>query len=524
MITLKSWLGGEWREGAGEPRMLVNPATEAKLARTSTEGLDLRAAVWFARDEGGAALRAMTFAARASLLEAMSAALHDARDELLRLSIENGGNTRSDAEFDVDGATGALSAYARLGRELGERRILPEGEGVQLGRTPPWWGRHVLVPREGVAVLVNAFSFPAWGFAEKAACALLAGMPVIVKPATSTALVAHRMCEILDERDVLPPGAVQLLCGPAGDLLSHLREQDVVAFTGSAKTAASLRVHEDLVRRSVTLNVEADSLNAAVLGPDVDPEGETGRFFLRDVLREMTQKAGQKCTAVRRILVPAERLAAVRDELVAELRAVRVGDPARPEVRMGPLATEHQLAEARAGIEKLTPAGKVLTGGARPAELSGVETGRGYFLEPTLLGTDDPGRSGIVHRREVFGPVATLMPYSGRAADAAAIVRLGAGCLVSSAYSDDPEWLGEIVSRLASWNGRLYLGSRKVADTAFGSGAALPSLVHGGPGRAGGGEELGGLRGLALYQQRCAVQGDRGLLVRLFPAGGAAEG
>jgi len=511
MITLKSLIRGEWQAGVGEPAVLVNPSTEEPVALASTEGLDFGGAVEYARGVGGPALRALSFVERAAALKAMAGVLHEHRNELLDIAMRNGGNTRGDAKFDVDGATGTLAAYAGIGRRLGERRILPDGDGIQIGRTPRWWGQHVLVPKEGVAVLINAFNFPAWGFAEKAACALLAGMPVIVKPATSTAWVTFRMIEILDAAGVLPPGSVQLVSGSPGDLLDHLSEQDVLAFTGSADTAAKLRARPNLIERSVAVNVEADSLNSAVLAPGLDLEGDTCRLFVRDVIREMTQKAGQKCTAVRRILVPKDVVERVREELVSGLEAIEVGDPVATAARMGPLTTKRQIEDTRAGIEKLAAVADIVTGGPEPM------AGKGYFARPTLLVAREPENADVVHTHEVFGPVATILPYDGTPAAAADLVRRGAGSLVSSAYGDDRDWLTEIVIGLAPWNGRLYLGSEKVAEVAMGSGAVLPTLNHGGPGRAGGGEELGGLRGMMLYQQRTAVQGDRGLLVRMFP-------
>ncbi len=516
MQTLRSYVYGEWVEGSGEGAVLVNPATEEALAVTSSAGIDFAAAAAFGRDRGGPALRDLNFEQRAALLKAMSKSLHAHRDELLNLSTLNGGNTRSDGKFDVDGATGTLAAYASIGRELEDKKFMLAGEGVQLGRSARYWGQHILSPREGVAVLINAFNFPAWGWAEKAACALLAGVPVIVKPATSTALLTFRMVEILIEDAVLPEGALQYVSGGAGDLLSHLTEQDVVAFTGSANTGRKIRGHENLLARSVKVNVEADSLNSAILAPGLDPDGDTARLFVREVIKEMTQKAGQKCTAVRRILVPTADLERVRDEIAEALQTIKIGDPARSEVRMGPLTTASQLEDVRSGIAALAAEGEIVVGGPDPVDAIGVEGNRGYFVQPTLLENSDPTGSTEVHRLEVFGPVATIMPYDGTPATAADLVRRGRGSLVSSAYGDDVEWIGELITGLAPWNGRLYLGSKKVADMAVGSGAALPFLKHGGPGRAGGGAELGGLSGLRLYQQRTAIQGDRALLNRLF--------
>ena len=303
MITLKSYFCGRWQAGGGEPAVLVNPATTEPLAQVSSQGLDRAAALAHAREVGGPALRALGFARRAELLGQLSKVLYQQRDELLGIAIQNGGNTRSDAKFDVDGATGTLAAYARLGAELGDRQQLLDGEGLQLGRSPRFFGSHVLSPRHGVAVHINAFNFPGWGFAEKAACSLLAGVPLICKPATSTCLLTVRMFEILVESGLLPEGSVQLLSGSAGDLLDHLGPQDLLAFTGSADTGLELRGRENLLRNSVRVNIEADSLNAAVLAPSV--EEETYVLFLQDVVREMTQKAGQKCTAIRRVLVSA---------------------------------------------------------------------------------------------------------------------------------------------------------------------------------------------------------------------------
>lgn len=511
MQTLRSYVYGEWVEGQGEGAVLVNPATEEPLAVTSSDGVDFAATAAYGREKGGAALRAMNFEERAGMLKAMSKSLYARRDELLALGTTNGGNTRSDAKFDVDGATGTLSAYASLGRDLGAKKTMLAGEGVQLGRSARYWGQHILTPREGVAVLINAFNFPAWGWAEKAACALLAGVPVIVKPATSTALLTWRMVEILVDDQILPEGALQYISGGAGDLLSHLTEQDVVAFTGSANTGRIIRGHENLLARSVKVNVEADSLNSAVLAPGLDPDGDTARLFIREIVKEMTQKAGQKCTAVRRIMVPAEDLDRVRDEIATALAAVKVGDPGDSDVRMGPLTTAGQLRDAREGIAALAAEGEVVVGGPDP-----VGDGKGYFVRPTLLLNLDPAGSSEVHQREVFGPVATLMPYNGTPSAAADLVRRGEGSLVSAVYGDDVAFLGELIVGLAPWNGRLYLGSKKVADMAVGSGAAMPFLKHGGPGRAGGGAELGGLSGLRLYQQRTALQGDRGLLNRLL--------
>src|SRR5437868_5393570 len=319
MQTLRSFVGGRWVEGKEPFATLLNPSTEGPLARTSSNGIDFGEVVEFSRSQGGPALRELTFAQRGELLKAWSNALHAARDELIGLAMQNGGNTRGDAKFDVDGAIGTIAHYAELGAQLGSLRALRDGDAVQLGRTARYAGIHLWVPRDGVAVHVNAFNFPAWGTCEKAACALLAGMPMVSKPATSTALVAHRVAEI--GAPLLPEGAFSFLCGSRGDLLDRVGPQDVVAFTGSSQTANKLR--EQLGRRGARLNVEADSLNAAVLGPDVQPGSATWDLFVADVVRDVTQKAGQKCTAVRRIFVSDAQLDAAQEALVERLSAVK---------------------------------------------------------------------------------------------------------------------------------------------------------------------------------------------------------
>jgi len=514
MKTLRSFLCGQWREGAGAPQTLLNPATEEPLARVSSEGLDLAAALDYARARGGPALRALSFAERGTLLKEMAKAIQAHRDELLDLAVANGGNTRSDAKFDVDGAIFTLQTYADHGAALGAAKFLVDGEGVQLGRSPRFHGQHLSVPRHGVAVHINAFNFPAWGLAEKAAGALLAGMPVLAKPATSSAMVAQRVMEILEEKKVLPDGALSLLVGAPRDLPAHLRSQDVLAFTGSGDTAIRLRTLPNIVRESVRVNIEADSLNAAVLGPEATPGGEMYETFLKDVLRDMTQKAGQKCTAIRRVLVPAEHAATVRDDLAEGLKAVRVGNPAEEAVRMGPLASGAQLEDVRAGVEKLLAEGKAAFGSAAPLG------GKGFFISPVLADFPKEAPAAAVHAREVFGPVASLLPYTGKGADAATIVARGNGGLVSSVYSEDAAFLEEIVSGIAPYHGRIFLGHPKI-EMSPGPGTVLPQLVHGGPGRAGGGEELGGVRALAFYQQRVALEGSRPVIQKLIgaPAG-----
>lgn len=512
MMELASYVCGKWVRGKAGAATLVNPATEEALATASSDGVDFGEALAFARDRGGPALRAMTFKERGELLRAMSRAIHAKRDELLSLAIANGGNTRSDAKFDVDGASGTLAAYADLGAELGDARVLLDGEAVQLGRSPRLFGQHAQVPRPGVAVHVNAFNFPAWGLGEKAACAILAGMPVISKPATATALVAWRLVQILVEEKVAPEGVLSLVCGSSGDLLDRLGAHDVLAFTGSSDTAARLRAGKAFTAASAHVNVEADSLNAAILGPDVAAGSDVMNLFVGDVVRDMTQKTGQKCTAIRRVYVPADRVDDALEALRDRLAGVKVGDPSREEVGMGPVATRQQLDDVRAGIARLQANARTVCGGPEAIDAIGIAGKRGFFVAPTLMHAAEPREGDAAHSHEVFGPVATVMPYDGTAADVARKVAWGGGGLVSSVYSDEKDFVQAAVLGIAPLHGRVTIGSSKIASQAVPPGTVLPQLLHGGPGRAGGGEELGGRRGMALYMQRVALQGDRALV------------
>jgi oxepin-CoA hydrolase/3-oxo-5,6-dehydrosuberyl-CoA semialdehyde dehydrogenase len=505
MQTLSSYVLGRWHEGDGDPATLVNPSTEEPIACCSTGGIDFGAVVQHAREAGGPALRAVGFQERGRWLKALAGAIHEHREELIDLSIQNGGGTRGDAKFDVDGATGTLAYYASMSKGLPEGNLLPDGEGLQLGRTPRFWGRHVRVPRPGVAVHVNAFNFPAWGMCEKLACALLAGVPCIEKPGTPTALVAWRVAKAIVESGVLPEGAFQFLCGRTGDLLDHLGAQDHLAFTGSSGTGALLKGTQALISRNARVNIEADSLNCAIVAPDLESDSETYGTLLENLRIDVTQKTGQKCTAVRRVLVPADRVQEIVDEVVAVLSRTTVGDPTEDGVTMGALSSAQQLEDVRSGIARLSEVCDVACGGADPVRE------KGYFVAPTLLVARD-AEADVLHELEVFGPVTTVIPYSGEAAEAARLANRGGGCLVSSVYSNDKAWTAEVVQAIAPWHGRVFLASDRVAGQATAPGLVLPATIHGGPGRAGGGEELGGRLGLEFYTQRTAVQGFQGLV------------
>jgi oxepin-CoA hydrolase/3-oxo-5,6-dehydrosuberyl-CoA semialdehyde dehydrogenase len=519
VITLKSHVCGGWVTGDRPGAVLVDPSTEEVVAQAPGGGVDFGRALDHARVVGGAALRGMTFAQRGELLKTLAKAIHACREELLDVAQRNGGNTRSDAKFDVDGASATLGAYAELGQSLGEGRFLVDGAPAVLGRSSRLAGQHVRVPRRGVAVHINAFNFPAWGVAEKAAVALLSGMPVVSRPATATALLAHRMMECFVASGALPEGALSFVVGPSGDLLDRLGSQDVLAFTGSGATGALFRAKANIIARSVPVNVEADSLNAAVLGLDVAPGSDTWDLFLADVTRDITQKTGQKCTAIRRVFVPSERLDEVREALCERLARHRPGNPTHEGVTVGPVATLAQLQDVRSGIDRLVRDGaQVAAGGSHPVQGLGAPEGKGYFVAPTLLVAPTMDAVPTVHQHEVFGPVATLLPYE-KTEDAIALVARAEGCLVSTVYTDDRSIALEAVLGLAAWHGRVCVGGAKVAGAWLGPGTVLPQLLHGGPGRAGGGAELGGLRGMELYLQRTALQGYGPLLEHLVQGG-----
>jgi 3,4-dehydroadipyl-CoA semialdehyde dehydrogenase len=520
MIRLTSYLVGRWFAGSGRFVTLVDPSTEEVLAEASSEGADFGAALAHAREVGAPALRALSFADRAALLKDMAKILHANREEFLDLAQKNGGNTRGDAKFDVDGAIGTLAAYASFGEALakrvGDRRFLTDGDMFPLTRSPRFVGQHVWVPRTGVAVHINAFNFPAWGTFEKAAVALLAGIPIISKPATATALLTWRMTQVLVESGRLPAGSFQLVVGSTGDLLSRLGPQDHLAFTGSNTTGTMLRGTPGFASKSVRVNVEADSLNATVAGPDVEPGSDLWNTFVRNIVTDMTQKTGQKCTAIRRVFVPEAHADALQDALVDALAGVVVGNPVTDGVTMGPVSTASQLKDALAGIRALSEHATIVLGGAERAEGRNAPEGKGFYVAPTVLRAKNATEAGPVHDLEVFGPVVTILPYDGTADSAAELVALGQGSLVASAVSDDRVWVERFALGAAPSLGRLLLLSSKVADQATAPGLVLPAMIHGGPGRAGGGEELGGERGLLFYMQRTALQGDSAVIGKAF--------
>ena len=500
---ISSYVRDDWYTAGDEGATVVDASTGEPVARVSSAGVDLAGMVEHARTVGGPGLRELTFHQRAAALKRLAAFLRERRDGLYELSAGSGA-TAGDAGVDVDGGIGALFVYASKGRrELPNDVLYIDGPPEPLGRGGTFVGQHVHTSRPGVAVLVNAFNFPVWGMLEKLAPAVLAGMPVIVKPASQTAYVAELAFRHMVESQALPPGSIQLLCGAVGDLFDHLTGQDTIAFTGSAATAHRLRCHPAVVRESVRFNAEADSLNCSILGPDAAPGTEEFQLFVTEVVRELTQKTGQKCTAIRRSLVPAEHVGAVVDALGDRLAEVRVGDPRDQATTMGPLVSRAQLAEVGRAVAELGRGAEVAVGGPGRPELASGDPERGAFHAPTVLVATSP-RAPELHTVEAFGPVTSVIGYRG-AADAVGLAALGRGSLVGSVVTADPGFARQVVLGVAPWHGRLLVLDRHDAAESTGHGAPLPHLVHGGPGRAGGGEELGGIRAVLHHMQVTSI-------------------
>jgi 3,4-dehydroadipyl-CoA semialdehyde dehydrogenase len=511
---LASYVSGEWKEGTGAGEPLVDPVTGEELARISSQGIPLSAALEFARSRGGEALRRLSYRERADLLAKIADTLTANRDEYFRISLLNSGTTQLDASFDVDGAIYTMKHYAKIGRALGEGKILKEGAVLPLSKTATFAAQHFLLPAKGAAVFINAFNFPAWGLCEKGAPALLSGVPIVVKPASPTAWLTHRMVEDIVKADILPPGAISILCGSARDLLDHVSEGDIVSFTGSADTAMRIRSHANVLRRSVRVNVEADSINSAILGPDGAPGTDLFELLTKEVVREMMLKAGQKCTAIRRILVPRQHLQAVGDAIAAKLNSLKVGNPRNAEVKVGPVVNKAQQAACFAGLRQLKEECSVLFGGDEKFQPLEADSQKSCFVQPTLLSCKNGLDAKFVHDVEVFGPAATLVAYDSLE-DLIAIARRGLGSLVASIFSNDPALTQSVVLGIGDMHGRVLVVDSTVGGQHTGHGNVVPSCLHGGPGRAGGGEELAGLRALNLYHRRFVVQGPSTLLTEL---------
>jgi oxepin-CoA hydrolase/3-oxo-5,6-dehydrosuberyl-CoA semialdehyde dehydrogenase len=503
MAVVRSYIAGRWfAPDSGAP--VYDAVTGDLVAEVSTAGIDFGAALAYGRQVGGPALRELTFHERAELAKGIGQLLREHRTELYELSHRTGA-TLFDSKFDIDGGIGVMLSYAsKAKRELPNDKVIVEGPPEQLGKGGQFLGQHLLTPRHGVAVQVNAFNFPVWGPLEKLAPALIAGVPSLIKPASQTGYLTARMVELIIGAQILPDGALQLASGSAGDLLNHLGEQDLLSFTGSASTANRLRSHPNVVAKSVRFNAEADSLNMSVLGHDATPGTKAFERYVKQLVTEMTVKAGQKCTAIRRAFVPAAQVEPVAAAVREELAKVTVGNPADKATRMGALASLDQREEVRRALKALEDAATIVFGDPEHVEVAGADAERGAFLSPILLQAHDARRPEL-HEVEAFGPVSTLIGYR----DTQAVIELaalGKGSLVGSIVTDDQDFAREVVLGTAHWHGRLLILDDDAAPESTGHGSPLPMLVHGGPGRAGGGEEMGGMRGVYHHMQRTAIQ------------------
>jgi len=515
---LSNYVSGQWQSGKGAGTALYDPVLGTELVRVDAAGLDLAAAFAFARHTGGAALRALTYAQRAAMLAAAAKVLQANRDAYYEISTANSGTVKNDTAVDVDGGIYTLSTYAKLGESLGHVHVLRDGELARLAKDPLFQSQHVLTPTRGVALFINAFNFPSWGLWEKAAPALLSGVPVIVKPATATAWLTQRMVKDVVDAGILPVGALSVICGSSAGLMDQLEPFDVVSFTGSADTAAVIRSHSAVTKKSVRVNIEADSLNSALLLPDETAGSEAMDLLVKEVAREMTVKSGQKCTAIRRILVPEALYGVVAEGISARLAKTTVGNPRNESVRMGSLVNREQFNSVQTGLAYLKAQANVLFDGSAQS-LIDADSAIACCAMPTLLGTRDAAGSDAadrVHDVEVFGPVATLVPYrTGDLGHALTLIRRGQGSLVASVYGSDAASLAKAVTELADSHGRVHVVSPDVAAMHTGHGNVMPQSLHGGPGRAGGGEELGGLKALNFYHRRAAVQASTTVLEKL---------
>ena len=520
---LQNYFAGRWQSGSGTGTTLTDPILGTELVRVDATGLDLAAGFHFAREQGGAALRALTYRQRADMLGKALKVMQANRDAYYDIATANSGTVKNDTAVDVDGGLFTLGTYAKMGETLGDRHTLLDGEPARLGKDPLFQSQHLLSPTRGIALFINAFNFPAWGLWEKAAPALLSGVPVIVKPATATAWLTHRMVKDVIDAGVFPPGALSIVCGSAYGLMDQLHPFDVVSFTGSAETAAIIRSHPAVTRRSVRVNIEADSVNSALLLPGHASGSETFDLFVKEVTREMTVKSGQKCTAIRRIFVPEALYSDVAQALSARLSKTVVGNPRNETVRMGAVVNATQMKAVREGLAYLRQQTEVLHDGASHA-LVDADPLIACCVGPTLLGTgsaDQSDNADRVHDTEVFGPVATLIPYRSPSNDlshALSLIRRGQGSLVCSLYGSEPLALAKAALELADSHGRVHVISPDVGALHTGHGNVMPQSLHGGPGRAGGGEELGGLRALNFYHRRSAIQASTAVLGQLAGA------
>lgn len=512
-MKLNNLVCGEWVAGSGPGKELKDAVSGGVIATADTTGIDIQAMYTYARDVGSTALSQMTFHERGRMLKALALYLLERKETFYALSYATGA-TRADSWIDIEGGIGNLFAYSSLRRQFPDMPYCLDGEAALLSKGGTFIGHHLLVPKRGTAVHINAYNFPIWGMLEKVAVNWLAGVPAIVKPATVTSFLTEAVVRSMHESGILPPGALQLVCGSARDLLDYVEAQDVVTFTGSASTGQQLKAHPRIIGESVPFNLEADSLNAAVLGTDATPDTEEFALFIKEVRKEMTVKCGQKCTAIRRIIVPEHLLEDVQIALGAQLSKTVVGNPQTEGVRMGALAGVDQRNEVKVQIDKLLQEQEIVFGNVDQVEVVGASAETGAFLSPILMRNADPFNQTAVHEIEAFGPVSTIMPYK-TLDEATALARMGKGSLVCSVATHDPAIAREFVLGAAAYHGRILMLNRDCAKESTGHGSPLPLLVHGGPGRAGGGEEMGGMRGVKHYMQRTAIQGSPDMITHI---------
>lgn len=505
MDKLGNYITGNWINGDGEGHLLFNAVTGEAVASATTKGLDFKSISDYARTVGNPALRKMTFHQRGNMLKALALHLRNHLDKFYKISYQTGA-TKADSWVDIEGGIGNLFANASLRRKFPDEVFCIDGESHNLSKNNTFMGTHILVPKEGVAIHINAFNFPVWGMLEKIAVNLLAGMPCIVKPATVTSYLTEAVVKEIIASKILPEGSLQLICGSAGDLLDHVTSQDVVTFTGSASTGLMLKSNPKILSESVPFNMEADSLNCIVMGEDVVPGMPEWDIFVKEIRKEMTLKAGQRCTGIRRIFVPAGKMEDVWKALAASLSQTAIGNPLNEKVRMGSLAGQTQRNEVKEQVQKLLASSQIVYGSLDSVELIDADANKGAFISPLLLMNENPFDAKEAHEVEAFGPVSTIMPYK-HLDEAIVLSKLGKGSLCSTIVTADYKQARQYLVGAASHHGRILVLNNECAKESTGHGSPLPLLVHGGPGRAGGGEEMGGLRGVKHYLQRTALQG-----------------
>jgi oxepin-CoA hydrolase/3-oxo-5,6-dehydrosuberyl-CoA semialdehyde dehydrogenase len=512
MQQLQNYILGSWITGDGDGQLLYNAVNGNAIATASTQGINFADVLNYARSNGNA-LRQMTFTERGLLLKALALHLRNHLPELYAISYQTGA-TKADSWVDIEGGIGNLFSYASLRRKFADTPYCLDGEHHSLGKLNSFMGHHLLVPKEGVAIHINAFNFPVWGMLEKIAVNILAGVPAVVKPATVTSYLTEAVVKKIIDSNILPKGSLQLLCGSAGDLLNHVTSQDVVTFTGSASTGLQLKSGKKILEENVPFTMEADSLNCIILGEDVTPEMPEWDIFIKEVRKEMTTKCGQKCTAIRRIFVPENKLEDVQIALGKALGQTTIGNPLNEKVRMGSLAGEAQRQEVKTQVQKLLASSQIIYGSLDSVELIDADANKGAFISPILLLNQNPFASKEVHEVEAFGPVSTLMPYNS-IDEAIALSKMGKGSLVSSIVTASPKYAQQYVLGAGAYHGRILVLNNECAKESTGHGSPLPLLVHGGPGRAGGGEEMGGMRGVKHYMQRVAIQGSPSMITAI---------